>query len=614
MEEGRRRESGKGRNSLASSIKLCGCFATQKCYQRRERDSKEYAISSFLINKTDHEPAPSKPKLTARSKENKATWKIEKVPRISSFGLSEDTKSLLSCTLWKIYEGKKNPLQPVRYVLLAHEEGIKSKAMAWGIATTTIHQIKERLLEKHKKHDDRDLDIQLEQKFPGIRAMTKSFIFDTTDELDNDYTNSGMINTPGSNESISDSVALKKVCAAPIEVSSTDADLATPRMKVGPVSTNERQHGYSNDSSLSLGIDNQQNLAGQSNDTKSQKLSAGEVSAQIEKILDAMLHKDHDVISGVQTPLTNKGISTNSGSDYELESDEEIIVFNPRNRRTSGVRGSSSRPGSSGGFIQKTYKAGIQVNSRPTSSLGLGSLHGRMESLLKNETINNAPASQVQAIEQSDVNGSIIESNLKALLDSKLKAQSPVFTPGQPFLASPSGISAATGIMHTPAATVNSVTPPTGPRLPTTRNQGRPTSARGDGQELVRMQKENGQRIIQRQREVIQRQSKTAEMGMKTKGSASPRVIQMQPTNNPTIIDPDAFDRSYVVQPPTKPVPRHNGEKRRSRGNYNRNSAKESPKVNAKQNGHVAEPDVDFVLTCGAPRGSTRGKGKLWVP
>lgn len=82
--------------------------------------------------------------------------------------------------------------------------------------------------------------------------------------------------------------------------------------------------------------------------------------------------------------------------------------------------------------------------------------------------------------------------------------------------------------------------------------------------------------------------------------SKARRQVQKQPTAYPTIIDPDAFDRSYAIAPPIN-TPEVN--KRHSSG---RASPRRTPRT--------PEPEVDYVLKSGSPRGATRGRGKLWVP
>ena len=77
-----------------------------------------------------------------------------------------------------------------------------------------------------------------------------------------------------------------------------------------------------------------------------------------------------------------------------------------------------------------------------------------------------------------------------------------------------------------------------------------------------------------------------------------------QTISYPTIIDPDDFDRSPIIRPPRIHTPNGNSHSNhRMPGSPKRGGASKS-----------TEPEVDFVLKSGAPRGSTRGRGKLWVP
>ena len=81
---------------------------------------------------------------------------------------------------------------------------------------------------------------------------------------------------------------------------------------------------------------------------------------------------------------------------------------------------------------------------------------------------------------------------------------------------------------------------------------------------------------------------------------------KQQPISYPTIIDPDDFDRSPITQQPRVHTPNGN-----SSGIKNHRMP-DSPKRGGSSK--ITDPEVDFVLRSGAPRGSTRGKGKLWVP
>ncbi|KAL9109705.1 MAG: hypothetical protein Q9187_008139, partial [Circinaria calcarea] len=82
------------------------------------------------------------------------------------------------------------------------------------------------------------------------------------------------------------------------------------------------------------------------------------------------------------------------------------------------------------------------------------------------------------------------------------------------------------------------------------------------------------------------------------------RQVHKQPTSQPTVIDPDAFDRSYIIKPrPHTP-----------NGISNGNHRVPSPRLSPRRAVGTPEAEVDFVLKSGAPRAATRGRGKLWVP
>ena len=78
----------------------------------------------------------------------------------------------------------------------------------------------------------------------------------------------------------------------------------------------------------------------------------------------------------------------------------------------------------------------------------------------------------------------------------------------------------------------------------------------------------------------------------------------------PVVIDPDDFGRRALPQP-GRGSGMPNGHRAGFQNGYGRgNSPRGSPHPATRQ----ADPDVDFVLKNGPTRGSTRGRGKLWIP
>ena len=78
---------------------------------------------------------------------------------------------------------------------------------------------------------------------------------------------------------------------------------------------------------------------------------------------------------------------------------------------------------------------------------------------------------------------------------------------------------------------------------------------------------------------------------------------QPKVTAPPVIIDPDAFDRSIAINPRANSF----------RNNSPRHSPRHSPRNSIRGLPRTSEPDVDFVLKSGSPRGATRGSKTLWV-
>lgn len=76
--------------------------------------------------------------------------------------------------------------------------------------------------------------------------------------------------------------------------------------------------------------------------------------------------------------------------------------------------------------------------------------------------------------------------------------------------------------------------------------------------------------------------------------------FQQVPQVKATIIDPDAFGRSFATN---------------TRGYIpNGQRARNSPRGSPRRGLRMTEPEVDYVLKSGATREASRGQGKLWVP
>jgi hypothetical protein len=272
-----------------------------------------------------------------------------------------------------------------------------------------------------------------------------------------------------------------------------------------------------------------------------------------------------EVVTGA-APVTDRSVAEEERAKApvpeEGSSDEEVVVFKPRPNRNSysaraTAEASRSQPGTAGKDVQGATQA-------------------------------------AQGLKPAKV-------------QSTLKPQSPVFTPRS--LVPPAQLSepAITEMHNTPETIVDqppvpAVTKPQGRRSPPRQPRGSQYN-RNLSQDILRHNRDRD--ILQRQREVIQRQAQNA-----AKSKPPPREVQMEPTDNPTIIDPDAFDRSYVVKPPSASTPAVPN----AGAHHYRQGGRPRPNPQVSPAPQTAAEDVEFVLKSGTPRGSTRGRGKLWVP
>ena len=516
-------------------------------------------------------------------------WKIEKTPTLSASGLTGNNKSLLSCILWRVYEAEKNPLKPVKYQLLVNDQHVKDMAHEFGLIAVTMDSLMTERARALQSNDVRNVKGQLEQVFPEILELSRAFV--SGNDIDSNSGDFGFLDPKQSN--------------GELDHHTDHTDLA------------ELKEAEGNMANLSSGIELDRAIpkdetSKSEDDFESKIYSPSTVSAttgQIYNILQNIGQAAPSATSPGKVDSPDKEIKQEAQFDSDLESDEEIIVFNPRNRRGSGPMSSRSRPGSSGSFVTKIYKAGIATSSSLVFPATPTSVDGQtaVQDVGGETTIPDSP---MQPFNHSNLVTPASTLPIKSPVESKLKAESPVFTPGKLILPSPTGPSAsAVSTLH---SNPDSPLPPTGPRNTGPRHQRGGIVPKSDNHEFVRMQKESSHRMIQRQREAIQRQSKAADGNSIAQSPSSPRLIQMEPTDNPTVIDPDAFDRTYIVQPPTTAtnvIQRGAVQRRRGRGHH-----RGLGKDRSKQNGQATESSVDSTPGPDSPRVSTRGKGRLWIP
>ena len=595
-------------------------------------DSKVSNATAVTMIQTKVRKVAPKPRLVARSNEPKSPWKYHKVPIVTSHGLSAEMKPLFSSILWRLYECDNNPLMPEHYELFTGTNAMLAAAERLEIPVTTPLRVRSYLHEIKLENDHRLQSGELEANFPESftlnNATNHTHVADPTTQAVNGDAIPGIPSeSPESmekDEKEQEEIGAEESLDVALRSEGTDQADNIPAN-----GTNEDGALKSEDTSLStVNVPKAEPMEDLVEDV-GQSRQENESHAQIVALKSTIGGNELDPKSLSPSSSPSTANAEPKSKDSDPDSDEEIIVFNPRARRASGKKhkdGSRSRPTTSSGAAPKMLKTSPKESSvRPATSVGKTSTtekDGTGPVTLTNDNDLLAEDSKVQAAAEK----------LKLKIGSTLKPESPIFTPGKPFI--PTLQQPTSQLRYEAPADPASVSPPKSPvflakaRSDTPRHPRAAMQQRQSSQEQIRLQRENQQResekMIQRQREAIQRRAKIEEkppkkmaetVEQKPAEKPPPRQIQMEPTNNPTVIDPDAFDRSYIVQAPSSsPTTNSSGEKKRPRSHQPRGGATKRNQGSPKRNSKTPEPEVEFVLKSGAPRGSARGKGKLWVP
>ncbi|MCJ1390644.1 hypothetical protein MMC18_003505 [Xylographa bjoerkii] len=505
---------------------------------------------------------PSKPKLVARSSSPKSPWKYHKVPIIASSEVSQAMKPFFSCMLWRLHEFENNPLMPESFVLLSNDNGTRIIAQKLGIPTKDTYEIRQAIKSEQAGKDTRATVGELEREFPPKKSAENGIHNSNRHQHDPasapsngfDFEVEAILEQDEEIEELKKTIIEKVINGTP-EIAVSSIDLTSDRDAVAPeeMVVLSKPEPFPTPEVISTtlfdsGIDELE--------TETKKLLTND-SAEIKESLSSQ-NKETDLAKLSENLEAEELLSTISQSPHhekksdiidtneESDDDEEVVVFKPKSRRFSGLPKASTEP------------------SRPKTA---DATNGISE--------NHASPSP-----------------LKPHITTQLKPQSPVFVPKSEqrlvdTTVQPPKEATVNATVPAPIHTQNVSRPPTQPQ----KRVHKPHNPRSEG-----LAQRHSREIIERQREVINRQ-------VQVPAKPPPRQIKLQPTSSPTVIDPDAFDRSYVVQTPSVVPNITNGNHRAQSG---RGSPRRAPRT--------PEPEVDFVLKSGSPRGSTRGRGKLWVP
>ena len=523
------------------------------------------------------------------------------MPTISDSNIPENLRPVTSCLLWRVHEFQQNPVDLEDFALMSDNDSTRNFASSLNIKTKSSAELKQLVDTITKSADRRAVNGLLELDFPhgaNGKIFERADVIAAKEAPANGHVAAPMQEKPRVNQNIGD---LRETFESQKNVTHPREPLNHPQL-FGPPSSPKlglASHAHTEKPFAQAPIGTGR-LRGSGELLPS--ANEREPSAQKASLLDSLMQgsspdvpdETASIANGRPKSISPIGERKKVEEESDIDSDEEVIVFNPRARRASG------RPKTPAG----------PSKSRPATS------HGDTAS---NEGLK-PPRSPIF---------------------STLKPQSPVFTPGQAYVLTTSVAQEqhARPFPPPPLQPARSLhpQPPTKPAQgrgansspPAIASPGRspqprsatPRRPRADLQPQQQQQRHPSHDHMQHQsRMIIQRQREAIERSVhKTASKPPPRQVQMEPTVNPTVIDPDAFDRSYIVQPPVASPATPNGKPSTATRGARRRSpkGKESPKkptVKPAEKPPATEADVDFVLKSGQPRGSMRGKGKLWIP
>ena len=467
--------------------------------------------------------------------------------------------------LWRLHEFENNPLMPETFILLSNDYDTRTLAQKLNVPIKSSAELRKLVKQIQSNADHRATIGDLEKEF-NIQKPVENKLENGASQVDGktslspDGFNFGVEPVLEQDEEIEE---LKKTISNEKVLSNGTAQKSDPNIDSGP-----KKNGTVEDMEAKAGppvaSHAPQTVPGSLDTLIGLEVETNTTSGRDASVTEELITPPHsppnevrsNIAKEIETPAPNspvpaamdkKEVASNATDESD---DEEVVVFKPRSRRTSGLpksSGDSSRPSTADGprrLLEADLSRKLNV---PTVSTPLKP----QSPVFVPRSLHSAENHQLQL--SSD---SVVEVADPAPLEAPVEPQA-----------------------QTQAVTQSQRRTP---NLHTRRSEG-----------LVQRQSRD---IIERQREAIQRQTQI-------QAKPPPRQIQMEPTSSPTVIDPDAFDRSYVVQTRTT-MP--NGTNGNSRTHHSRASPRRALRT--------PEADVDFVLKSGSPRAATRGKGKLWVP
>ena len=605
--------------------------------------------------------ALAKPRLVARdAAAPKSPWKYHKVPTLSTEGVPVSIKSLLSCILWRLHEYENNPLMPELFILLSDNPEISTVVQKLGIPIKSTNALYESLQNRRNTQDERDIVGQLEKEFAVKKRKLPTEAIGESPKMSGenlvsdacaDICIGSEITSTAQNEDPNGKIvsevtmdAKDKGQASPIkELEENDNDANRSEKQQGDDKLVKLDGGVKRESSDNAGVESNSDSTSSSGTTRNgPSIVVEDQQTSLKPATNGIGHNtingDKAIIEGHPDHLQiangqvdgNLGVTAEISEDGEDSDDDEVVVFDPKSRRSSGIPKAPTEPAKRATTpisYLKALESGLPrkpiesfkstatatppqtprpdlfkpetlsetrienpVGKRPSSS-GVGaarsppSTQGRYPKRHSGH-VQFSPAIVSNSQDQIPVQGQI---QTPAPFPSQIQRRpTPVPQPQAEnqnedgYLARPDSDVQDPGLTIPPNGALTAVQPP--------------------AQSVIQSQ---FQRVHQPKSHYLsQRSTQYAVHRFDQASGGVRRQVHKQPTSQPTVIDPDAFDRSYIIKPrPHTP-----------NGSSNGNHRIPSPRLSPRRATGTPEAEVDFVLKSGAPRAATRGRGKLWVP
>ena len=552
----------------------------------------------------------------------KSPWKYHKIPTISTNGVPGPVKSLLSCVLWRLHEYENNPLMPESYVLLTNDVETRTVAQKLSIPTFNLQELRQAFEKKNRDNVDREVVGQLEIEFAvkrrekvaaeveeDVNMEEEKLVCDGEKNLDVTESTDQNARSVGSEEKTLNGDAIshetRKVgTATEFEGSNGNLEQAEkPReefesLKLNGVYKLDKEEETVKDvdlhspKPLSDNLDGIEKTTSPPPETTAEAPSTATPEVNITKTQQSSSVPTNGHVNGIVNNIV--------GASDDSDDDDEVVVFNPKSRRLSGRPKTPievTKPPPAISYI-KALETGLPKKPIPTPKPTLPAEQTQSQSTHQPEIpsqVKTESQSQPPIWPQSQGAGSARKTtsgqrrhpnrrpeHLQYPSNTASKAQNQMSAHPMPAQIQPRPIALPTEMQ----IRSKSASPP--------KSLERKKS---DEQIILEsVDQNNGRHHNQMD---IQRPNHPAVQRVDQAFAKPQRQSHKQQRSFP-IIDPDAFDRSFIIRP--------------NNNAPNNNHRIMSPRGSPRGTPRTPETEVDYVLKSGSPRAATRGRGKLWVP